>query len=395
MVINFYYICEHRNKKLKAMKLKSVLIVSSFFAPENTPRAFRVTALAQRLAARGAEVTVLLPNKQIYHNSGFDSEGVELIFANTAVEPAEVTMTRKSRGSLLPKWIKEMILFFVSHEYIIKYNRGIERRFSSLEGDFDLILSVSYPVAIHRAVVAGLRKNRKLKHRVLAAEFSDPPFHSEYWQSIFPYYKHVMRRWGKRFDYFITPTDIAVECYQPYMPNDRIKVIPQGFDLSGVELHEYRPNSVPTFAYAGRFYEKIRDPEFLFKYLCSLDIEFCFKIYANISDPYFDAMVSRYEALSSGRIVRCEPLGREQLIAEISSMDFLVNLEYTTKNATPIKLIDYGMARRPIISFRESNFDASKFRAFLSGDYSDAVAIDLSPFDIDRVCSQFEGLLDV
>lgn len=379
----------------KHMNLKSILIVSNFFAPENTPRAFRVAALVERMAASGVRVTVVLPNKQVYHENPYVREGVKLLFADGPIEKAPVNLKRKSSGSFLPRWVRETILFFVSHEYFFKYNKGLERTLMGVDESFDMLLSVSYPVAIHRAVTKAVKRNKRLKFKVLAAEFSDPPFRNEYWRKIFFCYKNILRRWGRRFDFFITPTSLALDCYTPYIAPERIKIIPQGFDLRGFEQREYRPHRVPTFAYAGRFYENVRDPEFLFKYLCSLERDFRFELYVNVVDSYFDALIDKYIALSRGRIIRCTPQPREQLISHLSSLDFLVNLEYTMGDASPIKLIDYGMSGRPIISFREANFEPSRLESFLDGDYSAAVEFDMAPYDIDTVVAQFDELMSL
>lgn len=375
------------------MKPQKILIVSNFFAPENTPRAFRVTALVERLVERGTKVCLVLPNKEIYHNNPTVKHGLEIVYAQSPLEKASVNLTRKTSGGFLPKFLREAILFFLSHEYFIKYDKGIEKVLLELDDQFDLVLSVSYPVAIHRAVAKAIKKNKKLKYKVLAAEFSDPAFRNEYWRAIFFYYKKVMRSWAKLFDYFIIPTNVALDCYTPFMAADKVKIIPQGFDLNAFEHRQYKPHAIPTFAYAGRFYEKIRDPEFLFKYLCSLEADYRFELYVNVCDQKFDAMIDKYVALSGSRIVRCEPLPREKLISHLSTLDFLINLEYTNGDASPIKLIDYGMSSRPIISFKQQNFDRSKFHSFFSGDYSHATKIDMSAYDIDTVVDQFLDLI--
>ena len=62
-----------------------------------------------------------------------------------------------------------------------------------------------------------------------------------------------------------------------------IKVIPQGFNFDDIRLAEYQRNPIPTFGYAGLFYSDIRSPKNLFEFLCSLDFDFRFVIYTNLS----------------------------------------------------------------------------------------------------------------
>lgn len=49
-----------------------ILIVSGFFYPTNTPRAFRTTELAKEFARCGHEVTVMIPQNN-YDYSDFGS----------------------------------------------------------------------------------------------------------------------------------------------------------------------------------------------------------------------------------------------------------------------------------------------------------------------------------
>ena len=79
----------------------------------------------------------------------------------------------------------------------------------------------------------------------------------------------------------------------------------------------------------------------------------------------------------------------------MAEADFLVNFDNTTSNATPSKLIDYAIARRPILSFNDRTFDAGAFRAALRGDYAGQVrGIDLADYDIRTVAARFLALID-
>ncbi|MEE1419917.1 MAG: hypothetical protein U0J91_09420, partial [Alistipes ihumii] len=157
----------------------------------------------------------------------------------------------------------------------------------------------------------------------------------------------------------------------------------------------YTPHAKPVFAYAGRFYERIRDPKFFFDFLATLDTDFRFDLYVNYLDPCFREMIREAQGRVTGEIALHDPLPREKLIERLSQADFVVNFDNATSNATPSKLIDYAMSGRPILSFNERTFDPEGFRAALSGDYSAQVkGIDLSQYDIRRIADRFEGLID-
>jgi len=204
-----------------------------------------------------------------------------------------------------------------------------------------------------------------------------------------------LRQWGRLFDWFAVPVEKALPCYTPYMDPSRIRIIPQGFDLEAVSLPDYLPNPEPTFAYAGRFYENIRDPQFFFDFLETVDSPFRFDLYINHLEDRFAGMIRRAQERVRGRIVLHEPLPRERLIEKLAEADFLINFDNTTSNATPSKLIDYAIARRPILSFNGRTFDAEAFRAALRGDYSGQVrGIDLARYDIRTVAAEFVELIE-
>lgn len=162
------------------------------------------------------------------------------------------------------------------------------------------------------------------------AEFCDPPFRGDVAPNVFPAYYLILKCWGRRFDYFTIPVEKALDCYTPYKSRERIKIIPQGFDLTAVKRRPYEPNPQPTFAYAGRFYERIRDPEFFFDFLETLDADFRFDLYINYLDPCFAEMIRQAQQRVRGRIVLREALPRERLIERLGAADFLINFDNTT-----------------------------------------------------------------
>lgn len=370
-----------------------ILIVSYFFEPEITPRAYRTAELAKALVRRGHEVTVVLPNKTVFRENPVENEGVRILYADGPQVSGGAGKVSGSARRAMPGWLVRTILYFYNHEFFAKYDKGIYRRLAGIEGHYDLLLSVSYPVAIHRAVIKALGKNPGLTAEVKLAEFSDPPMRGEYNKSYFPPYGCFLKKAGKFFDRFVIPVENALPVYLKYKPAGEISVIPQGFDNSGIEVRPYREHDRPTFAFAGRFYRNTRDPEPLLRYLADSGRDFHFLLYLIDRDPYFDGMIDRYNSISKGTIEVCPPLPRNELIGELSTMDFLVNHNFTYRTATPSKLIDYSLAGRPVFSFGSDNFDAAVFGKFLDGDYTSATPLpDPSYYDIDQIAASFEAI---
>ena len=369
---------------------KNILIVSHFFYPEITPRALRITALVREFVREGHRVTVVLPNKQIYHDHPFDLSGVTVLYGDSAPVREGGVSSRKRLRRFIPEFVVRILLYFYNHEFFAKYDEGIERRLAAMSGDFDLLISSSYPVAIHRAVMKAFRRNSNLTARMKVAEFSDPPMRGEFNRSFFPAYHLFLHRMGRFFDRFVIPVRNALPCYTAYKPEGEIRVIPQGFDLSEVERQSYTPHERPTFAYAGRFYQHTRDPRVLFECLAAYEGDFLFVLYLIDCEPYFTRLIEEFQGKVRGKIVVRSPLPRRELIRELSGMDFIINQDYTYATATPIKLIDYSLASRPVFSFSATNFDRALFNRFLSGDYSGALRLpDISNYDIRTVARQF------
>lgn len=373
--------------------MKKILIVSNFFYPEITPRAMRTTELAKEFARRGHSVTLVIPNKKIYRDNPPGLEGVDILYADSPLIYGGKTPARKKIRKFIPDWGMRLLLYFYNHEYFAKYDAGIEKRLMELKGGFDLLLSVSYPAAVHRAVMKAFKRNGNLTAIFKIAEFSDPPLRGEYNRKFFPAYGLFMKKAGKFFDRFVIPVENAKPCYLPYKPESEIIVIPQGFDNSGIKTKRYTPNNPVAFAYAGRFYRNTRDPEVLFKYLADSGRDFELHLYLIDREDYFDKMISEYRKLCKGTIIVHEALPREELIYELSGMDFLVNHNFNYRTATPSKLIDYLLSGRPVYSFSSDSFDPASFDRFMDGDYTGAAELpDPSEYDIKNIAGKFEAL---
>lgn len=375
------------------MGMKKILIVSNFFYPEITPRAMRTAELAKEFARKGHSVTLVIPNKKIYRNNPVNINGINILFSDSPLSDDTKIPARKKIRKFIPDWGMRLLLYFYNHEYFAKYDKGIERRLMELEGDFDFLLSISYPAAIHRAVIKSFRKNKQLTARVKAAEFSDPPLRGEYNKKFFPAYGCFLKKAGNFFDRFIIPVENAKPCYLKYKPESEIEVIPQGFDNSGIRLKEYKSNKPVTFGYAGRFYRNTRDPEPLFKHLAESGKDFRFHLYLIDNEPYFAEMISKYGEMCKGEIITHDALPRNELIHELSGMDFLVNHNFNYRTATPSKLIDYSLTGRPVFSFSSVDFNPSLFDRFMKGDYSNSLVLpNAENYDIKKIAEQFESL---
>src|SRR5690606_36615775 len=125
----------------------------------------------------------------------------------------------------------------------------------------------------------------------------------------------------------VIPSEKAIKSYLKIKSHDKIKVIPQGFDFKEIILSEYLPNEIPTFAYAGVFYKKIRNPTFFFDYLSKLDMNFKFVLYTSFLNSDSMDIVNKYKPILGDKLEIYFNIPRLKLITELSKMDFLINID--------------------------------------------------------------------
>jgi hypothetical protein len=82
--------------------------------------------------------------------------------------------------------------------------------------------------------------------------------------------------------------------------------------------------------------------------------------------------------------------GREDIIKACSQADFLINVKNPSSVQTPSKLIDYGIAGRPILDISNDFCEQKQFEEFCKRDYSHQHRIpDMEQYKIENVADQF------
>lgn len=374
------------NKKLK------ILVVSRWHYPAANPRSFRTTELVRELAARDYEVTAILPNfsKNIPSN-------VDVRYVSTSRNgTSKLNKSGKNTSSVktvLVNFIRKTCLFFLGDTpKALLYGASIIKILPKLLrlNKYDAVISISYPFYCHLAV-AVCKKIAGCKYRFIA-DCGDPLYANP--TTINAYYIKWLECIVLRcFDFIAVPMDAAKAGYSEYGLDNKIVVIPQGFKLLRIDENKYQVNAVPTFCYAGVFYEKIRDPQYFFEYLISLDIAFKFVIYL-LPDEFSKNVLQKYKKILKDKLEIRDAIPREELVQVMSRMDFVINFDNENSTQKPSKLIDYAMSKRPILSFSSKTFEPVIFEEFLRGNYSRKEQIDLTQYDIRNVVDKFEILFN-
>jgi hypothetical protein len=187
------------------------------------------------------------------------------------------------------------------------------------------------------------------------------------------------------------PTKTSAAAYNQ-LYHDKFRVIPQGFNFKEVEIVKAKPiYEKPTFAYAGGVSATgIRSLHQVIKVLKEIGQPYAFHVFGANAKAVLQDITRGYEE----QIILHDAIPRNELLFKLSEMDFLVNLDNGTHLNTPSKLIDYALAKRPVLNVDPTHPNKTKIELFLKGEYSDAVIIEnIEAYNIKNVAAKFLNLL--
>jgi hypothetical protein len=351
-----------------------------------TPRAHRTTELVKELGKRGHEVTLYAVIGK-YDYSHFEKKyGVRIkniplkwtIHPYNSDNDKRRTLVDKAMGKLLKRFEFPNIEFKYRISEILKIDHG-----------YDALITIADPHQIHWGVATLKKKAPELVPQIWIADCGDP-FMLNGRSNHLNYFEKYERLFCEQCDFLTVPVEEAKQGYYPEFRN-KIKVIPQGFEFEAEQENNEPNNPIITFAYAGVFYNDIRNPKSLLDYLSSLDIDFRFEVYSSDHSP-----VKHFRTKLGERLVLKSPLERKHLIQELRKKDFLINIENVNSPAQiPSKLIDYGITGRPILSVNPLNINKSLIDQFINKNYSNQFIVNnLQQYDIRHVTDNFLKLIN-
>lgn len=376
---------------------KKILINTYYFYPDVTPRAFRAFELVKEFARQGYEVTVLLPKsdynyRDICQKYNFSVDFVEYNKLKKHIDSSNASREPTFLKKMLRKLLKRpLYCFFPSGLSLKFYFYSVYKSLKKEQQNYDIFLSISNPYDTHIGAAMAFGVNKKLSSSIKIADYGDPLYKNPILPKCRLYF-WIDRFIALRFDYITIPTEKAMSVYTIFKSEDRIKIIPQGLNFSSFKKADYKKNLIPSFGYAGVFYEDIRNPTVLLESLYKIhqkNVDFRFLIYTKTDDPYNMKLLNKYITLLGDKLIIHNIIPREKVIYELSRMDFLINLENLSESQIPSKLIDYGLAKRPIYSFNQLSFSEEEFMKFFNSDYSQSTVVELEQFDIKNVANQF------
>lgn len=350
--------------------MKTVIFFSVYFPPQITPRAFRVNELYKEFMRRGYRVVVCLPDG-IYCENEIEKRVVDMDFENS--------MPPSSLGN---SYLKKILRKFIPGSLgDIKAAFKMAKYAKKAKGRYDVVISVGLPFSVH-LLVALLKSLNVISSDHLIADYGDPFTAQERKNKKCFYAAYIEKLVLRFFDYVVIPTQSAREAYKNLCDAGKIKIIPQALDLSAFSRREYKAHKPIRFAYAGLFYTDIRNPALLFEFLSNFDSDFVFCIFTDINHPDTSRIINKYKPILCNRLEVRAMLPRLECVEELSTFNFLINVENSTNLQSPSKLIDYTIAQRPVFSFSQNNFDADKFKLYCADEIDFVPLVDLKEFDI-------------
>ena len=364
-------------------KLK-ILIVSASFYPQNSPRSFRTTELAKELARQGNSVTVITPKNPEIHNI-FEKDYGLVIKDMGRLKWKRIIIKGSGINLLFRRFVfRSLVLLF---EYPAIELFWMVKKILKNESGYDLLISIAVPFPVHWGVAASRTGYHPIA-KTWVADCGDPYMGdtTDSFRKLF-YFKYVEKWFCRKADFITVPFEGARSAYYPEF-HKKIRTIPQGFQLSELNLPEYRKIfDYPVFAYAGGFIHEKRDPRAMLRFLSTCNRSFKFVVYTSQAD-----MLLPFKRDLNDKLDIRDYIPREELLIILSGMDFLINFDNNTLTQLPSKLIDYLIAGRPILNIN-SGTDFSGLLEFMNGNYSRKMSLEpINNYDIKEVAEKFTHL---
>ena len=366
-------------------KRKRILLVSSAFYPEISPRSYRATELAKEFIRQNLEVVVITKHRSYDYSDFCRSFPLELFMWNKDSFP-QIPVIKPQPLAKLSNYMSRFLKLFFEYPNIEEMFRV--RGMLKTQSGYELMISFAVPYPVHWGVALARNEHHRIAD-VWVADCGDPYMGDvlDTFRKPF-YFKYLERLFCRKADFLTIPIESARVGYYPEFHN-KIRIIPQGFDFSSKNDITAKPdNTVPVFAYAGGFIPGIRDPEPLLEFLSKLNLRFKFYVFTN--KPH---LLDHYINPLKGKLFVSEYIPRDKLMQILSQMDFLVNFDNNTKLNSPSKLIDYSITGRPVLNITKY-FNHNDVLAFLQGDYSNKMILPAPEyFHIKSVAKLFMDLI--
>ena len=370
------------------MDKKKILIVTHGFYPAQSPRSFRATELAKEFCRQGHQVTVMAPFREgtdkLAQEYGFQYKSLGILnwrIFNFKSLGVVGRLYNKVVNRVLP-----LLFEYPMMELFFKVRKALKQE----KNTYDLMISIAVPYSIHWGIASVWKTSGNNVAKKWFADCGDPYClqENDTFQSPF-YFKWVEKWFMRKADYITVPT---VNSFKGYFPefHSKLRVIPQGFRFEDIEKRETINDGILRFGYGGVFIPGRRDPREFIAFLTSLPKSLKFEFHIFTSTPQ---LVLPFVG-DDIRILVHHLINRKELLATLSSFQFVVNFANKGTAQTPSKLIDYAIIGKPILNIETGSLDAEIIKQFLQGIYANALQLEnVDKYKIENIVHLFLKLV--
>jgi hypothetical protein len=334
-------------------------IITYYYEPEKTPRAYRAAELAKEFSRRGYEVRVITPMQAGVKSEGTSNLKIDYVHPGYLFHRQKVVAasSAKQTGSAAGKWMVRTVKV-VAGLLVWPADRTFEWQLRVLalykrENPVPpiAIISIGLPVSAHAAAIRVKHWYKQNPNIIFIADYGDP-------YSLNPVFNTTRLdrkkegRLLRQFHYLTLPVQAAIPAFTALgVSAGSIRIIPQGFERIPVKDSNQKYD-LYTGVYGGRFYAGIREPGPLFK-ATALANRMGKKVQLLVyTEPDSVLVQEALNNLEEGdRLnIHIQPLlDRSAYIQEMRRAHFAVNLLNESAFQVPSKQLDFAEAEVPVL----------------------------------------------
>lgn len=365
-----------------------ILIITYYYTPAISPRAFRWTTIAEYWAKKGEYVKVICSWEPGLERSEIINDVHIHRIGNTAVKMLRkrlkdndsiknVTLKEKEKSknklSLFLKYIYNHTwkkIYWPDFACLWYFSALKKAKYLLTTGKYDRLITVSIPFTCH---MIGLNIKKHNPDLLWIMDIGDPfyvldatPVNNH---KIYRRLNYLTERKIINYTDIITvTTEALLKMYGDLFPksNKKIYVIPPLISLSennnNIDNHIFIKKNMIRLVFVGTLYKTIRSPYFLLKYFkkllqTSLGDRLELHFFGDINDCA--SSFEFYEDLLNNKIFIHGLVTHNVALQATKEADFLINVGNNTFYQLPSKMVEYMSSGKPIINFISSSNDSS------------------------------------
>jgi hypothetical protein len=368
----------------------SILIISHHYTPDNSPRAFRWSAIAEYWAKQGYHVDVvcawkpglleseILNGVYVCRTGGKTTESLRDGFGIKKPSGKTPGNQETYAGSTLRHEDRHLVKWIHDHTWkkvywpdyaCLWYFSAVKKAEQLLEKNhYNSLISVSHPFTGH---LIGLKLKKKYPQIKWVVDIGDPfCFLEETQTNNHRLYRRLNYKSERKIfnyaDAIAVTTKPTLVKYAELFPENasKICVIPPLF--SQINNNESTSSLFPKnqklrLVFIGTLYKNIRSPDyllFLFSKLLDTDIGNRLELhfFGNVHDCH-DSF-NKYQVLLSTKIFLHGQVSREKAAQAMKEANVLINIGNNTSYQLPSKVVEYASTGKPILNLVKAKSDS-------------------------------------